>query len=48
MSWPMFLEPPPEVIICPHPWLVNGENPAKYKAKTFGDYCYCKLNNIPQ
>ncbi|KAF2296748.1 hypothetical protein GH714_001630 [Hevea brasiliensis] len=48
MSWPVFLEPPFRFTIGPHPKLVNGENPAKYTSKKFDDYCYCKLNKIPQ
>ncbi|GAB2271538.1 Belongs to the iron ascorbate-dependent oxidoreductase [Dionaea muscipula] len=49
MSWPVFLEPPDDKEIGPHPKLVDHEgNPAKYKTKKFGDYVYCKLNKIPQ
>ncbi|EEF48355.1 flavonol synthase/flavanone 3-hydroxylase [Ricinus communis] len=48
MSWPVFLEPPSELEVGPHPKLVNAENPAKFKTKKFGDYSYCKLNKIPQ
>ncbi|GMH17422.1 hypothetical protein Nepgr_019263 [Nepenthes gracilis] len=48
MSWPVFLEPPSDQVIGPHPKLVDQGNPAKYKSKKFGDYLYCKLNKIPQ
>ncbi|OAY58237.1 flavonol synthase/flavanone 3-hydroxylase [Manihot esculenta] len=48
MSWPVFLEPPTEFTVGPHPKLVDEENPAKYKTKKYGDYCYCKLNKVPQ
>ncbi|KAK6922943.1 Non-hem dioxygenase N-terminal domain [Dillenia turbinata] len=48
MSWPVFLEPPPEFVVGPHPKLVIDESPAKYKTKKYGDYVYCKLNKIPQ
>ncbi|XP_050221482.1 flavonol synthase/flavanone 3-hydroxylase-like [Mercurialis annua] len=48
MSWPVFMEPPSDFVVGPHPKLVNEDNPAKYKTKKYGDYCYCKLNKIPQ
>ncbi|KAI5668738.1 hypothetical protein M9H77_18591 [Catharanthus roseus] len=48
MSWPVFLEPPPEKEVGPHPKLVDDKNPAKYKTKKFKDYLYCKLNKLPQ
>ncbi|KAF2291434.1 hypothetical protein GH714_024046 [Hevea brasiliensis] len=48
MSWPVFLEPPTDFEVGPHSKLVNEENPPKYKTKKYGDYCYCKLNKIPQ
>nr|ABN79672.1 flavonol synthase [Rudbeckia hirta] len=48
MSWPMFLEPPPEFEVGPIPKLITQENPAKYKTKKFKDYVYCKLNKLPQ
>ncbi|KAM0829322.1 hypothetical protein ACQ4PT_066941 [Festuca glaucescens] len=48
MSWPVFVEPPTEHVVGPHPRLVNGECPAKYKAKKFKDYKYCKINKLPQ
>ncbi|KAJ6709404.1 2-OXOGLUTARATE (2OG) AND FE(II)-DEPENDENT OXYGENASE SUPERFAMILY PROTEIN-RELATED [Salix koriyanagi] len=48
MSWPVFLEPPPDLAVGPHPKLVNEKNPPKYKTKKYGEYCYCKLNKIPQ
>jgi flavonol synthase len=47
MSWPVFLEPPSEHAVGPHPKLVSEESPAKYKTKNFGDYQYCKLNKLP-
>ncbi|KAJ9673682.1 hypothetical protein PVL29_023314 [Vitis rotundifolia] len=48
MSWPVFLEPPPELAIGPLSRLINEENPPKYKEKKYCDYVYCKLNKIPQ
>nr|AGI78869.1 flavonol synthase [Eucommia ulmoides] len=48
MSWPVFLEPPPEHEIRPLPQLANDSNPAKYKTKKYKDYVYCKLNKLPQ
>lgn len=48
LSWPVFLEPPQEHVVGPLSQLVNDENPPKYKSKKFGEYCYCKLNKIPQ
>ncbi|KDP32768.1 hypothetical protein JCGZ_12060 [Jatropha curcas] len=48
MSWPVFLEPPSELVIGPHPKLVTENNPAKYKTEKYSDYCYCKLNKVPQ
>ncbi|EEF48357.1 flavonol synthase/flavanone 3-hydroxylase [Ricinus communis] len=48
MSWPVFLEPPSDFAVGPHPKLVSEENPPKYKTKKYSDYCYCKLNKIPQ
>nr|QDY98367.1 flavonol synthase [Apocynum venetum] len=48
MSWPVFLEPPPEKEIGPNPKLVDEKNAAKYKTKKFKDYIYCKLNKLPQ
>ncbi|PIN11383.1 Iron/ascorbate family oxidoreductase [Handroanthus impetiginosus] len=48
MSWPVFIEPPPNLEVGPHPKLINEQNPPKYKTKKFCDYAYCKLNKIPQ
>ncbi|VAI25088.1 unnamed protein product [Triticum turgidum subsp. durum] len=50
MSWPVFVHPRLEYVVAPHPRLVAGEIPAKYdyKAKTFEDYMYCKINKLPQ
>ncbi|VVA13650.1 PREDICTED: flavonol [Prunus dulcis] len=48
LSWPVFIEPPQDRVVGPLPQLVKEDNPPKYKAKKFGDYCYCKLNKIPQ
>ncbi|KAJ4764908.1 Flavonol synthase [Rhynchospora pubera] len=48
MSWPVFCEPPADLVIGPLPQLVSDENPAKFKTKKFKDYEYCKLNKIPQ
>nr|BAK09226.1 flavonol synthase [Gentiana triflora] len=48
MSWPVFLEPPPEHEVGPIPKLVTDENPAKFKTKKYKDYAYCKLNKLPQ
>ncbi|PWA65030.1 flavonol synthase [Artemisia annua] len=48
MSWPVFLEPPPEFEVGPIPKLVNKDDPPKYKTKKYKDYVYCKLNKLPQ
>ncbi|GAB2224095.1 hypothetical protein Droror1_Dr00004842 [Drosera rotundifolia] len=48
MSWPVFIEPPTEHEVGPHPKLVDQVNPAKYKTKKYGDYAYCKINKLPQ
>ncbi|KAF7114282.1 hypothetical protein RHSIM_RhsimUnG0095500 [Rhododendron simsii] len=48
MSWPVFLEPPPELELGPITKLIDDENPPKYKTKKFKDYVYCKLNKLPQ
>ena len=48
MSWPVFLEPPAKQVIGPHPKIINEDNPAKFKTKSYGDYAYCKFNKIPQ
>uniref|UniRef100_A0A0D9VLG8 anthocyanidin synthase n=1 Tax=Leersia perrieri TaxID=77586 RepID=A0A0D9VLG8_9ORYZ len=47
MSWPVFIEPPPEYVVGPHPQLVTDESPSKYKAKKFEDYRHCKINKLP-
>nr|ATL75654.1 flavonol synthase [Canarium album] len=48
MSWPVFLEPPRELVVAPLVQLVSEDNPPKYKPKKFKDYAYCKLNKLPQ
>nr|AYK27188.1 flavonol synthase [Juglans sigillata] len=48
ISWPVFLEPPSEFEVGPHPKLLNEDNPPKYKTKKYSDYVYCKLNKLPQ
>ena len=48
MSWPVFLEPSPELEVGPHPKLVGDDNPPKYKTKKYKEYVYCKLNKLPQ
>ncbi|KAL6912070.1 hypothetical protein ACP4OV_000875 [Aristida adscensionis] len=47
MSWPVFVEPPRELVVGPHLQLVTDESPAKYKAKKYKDYQYCKINKLP-
>ncbi|CAL5019725.1 unnamed protein product [Urochloa decumbens] len=47
MSWPVFVEPPGELVVGPHPQLVTEENQAKYKAKKYKDYQHCKINKLP-
>ncbi|KAJ1281172.1 hypothetical protein BS78_04G287600 [Paspalum vaginatum] len=47
MSWPVFVEPPGELVVGPHPQLVTDENPAKYKGKKYKDYQHCKINKLP-
>lgn len=48
MSWPVFLEPPPELAIGPLTKLISEDDPPKYKTKKYSDYVFCKLNKIPQ
>nr|WOX58878.1 flavone synthase 1 [Phyla nodiflora] len=48
LSWPVFMEPPPNLEVGPHHKIVSAQNPPKYKTKKFCDYAYCKLNKIPQ
>uniref|UniRef100_A0ACD5ZB19 Uncharacterized protein n=1 Tax=Avena sativa TaxID=4498 RepID=A0ACD5ZB19_AVESA len=48
MSWPVFVEPPTELVVGPHPRLITGECPAKYKAMKFKDYKYGKINKLLQ
>ncbi|KZV33040.1 flavonol synthase [Dorcoceras hygrometricum] len=47
MSWPVFIEPPPEFEVGPIAELC-ADGPSKYKTKKYKDYVYCKLNKIPQ
>jgi flavonol synthase len=47
MSWPVFVEPPRELVVGPHPQLVTDETPARYKAKRYKDYQHCKINKLP-
>ncbi|KAG8059327.1 hypothetical protein GUJ93_ZPchr0002g24196 [Zizania palustris] len=47
MSWPVFVEPPMEHVVGPHPQLVTDESPAKYKAMKYKDYRHCKINKPP-
>ncbi|PAN08403.1 hypothetical protein PAHAL_1G410800 [Panicum hallii] len=47
MSWPVFVEPPGELVVGPHPQLVAGESPAKYKARKYQEYQHCKINKLP-
>ncbi|KAM0033976.1 putative oxidoreductase [Helianthus debilis subsp. tardiflorus] len=48
MSWPMFLEPPPEFEVGPIPKLITQDNPSKFKTKKYKDFVDCKLNKLPQ
>ncbi|KAF8411806.1 hypothetical protein HHK36_004365 [Tetracentron sinense] len=48
MSWPVFFEPPSELVVGPLPQLVNEENPIKHKTKKYKEYVHCKLNKLPQ
>uniref|UniRef100_A0A2K2AUE5 Fe2OG dioxygenase domain-containing protein n=2 Tax=Populus trichocarpa TaxID=3694 RepID=A0A2K2AUE5_POPTR len=48
MSWPVFLEPPGELVVGPLPQFINKDNPPKFKTKKFKDYMYFKLNKLPQ
>lgn len=50
MSWPVFVQPPGEVVIGPHQQLTTDDSTAraKYKAKKYKDYRHCKLNQLPQ
>uniref|UniRef100_A0A7N0VCZ3 Fe2OG dioxygenase domain-containing protein n=1 Tax=Kalanchoe fedtschenkoi TaxID=63787 RepID=A0A7N0VCZ3_KALFE len=48
ISWPVFVEPPEDKEVGPHPKLVTNENPAKYNTKTYREYKHRKLNKLPQ
>ncbi|XVF64613.1 hypothetical protein PTKIN_Ptkin09bG0182400 [Pterospermum kingtungense] len=48
ISWPVFLEPPSEMEVGPHPKLINEANPPIFNTKKYSQYCYCKLNKISQ
>nr|QMU26475.1 FLS1 [Muscari aucheri] len=48
MSWPVFCSPPGEEVVGPLPQLVGDESPARFKAKKYKDYSYCKINKLPQ
>ncbi|KAK4774830.1 hypothetical protein SAY86_009765 [Trapa natans] len=48
MSWPVFLEPPAELVVGPLPQLINDQDPAKYKPQKFKDYMFSKLNKLPE
>lgn len=48
ISWPVFVEPPSDFEVGPHPKLVNEANPPKLKSKKYSQYCFCKLNKTPQ
>ncbi|KAL6622983.1 hypothetical protein ACP70R_032862 [Stipagrostis hirtigluma subsp. patula] len=48
MSWPVFVEPPGELVVGPHQQLAADGSPAKYKAKKYKDYQHCKINLLPQ
>ena len=47
MSWPVFVEPPGELVVGPHQQLAAADSPAKYKAKKYKDYQHCKINKLP-
>nr|QNC43973.1 flavonol synthase [Freesia hybrid cultivar] len=46
LSWPVFCSPPAEMVVGPLPQLVSEENPAKFKAKKYQDYQYCKIRKL--
>ncbi|GJN22393.1 hypothetical protein PR202_gb09949 [Eleusine coracana subsp. coracana] len=46
MLWPVFVKPPGELVVRPHPKLGTDERPAKYKAKKYKDYQHCKINKL--
>ncbi|XVE60368.1 hypothetical protein DITRI_Ditri05aG0123300 [Diplodiscus trichospermus] len=48
ISWPVFLEPPSDLEVGPHPKLINAANPPKFKTKKYPQYCLCKLNKNAQ
>ncbi|TYJ35600.1 hypothetical protein E1A91_A05G247800v1 [Gossypium mustelinum] len=48
ISWPVFVEPPSDLEVGPHPKLVNEAYPPKFKSKKYSQYCFCKLNKTPQ
>ncbi|TYI82840.1 hypothetical protein E1A91_D05G249600v1 [Gossypium mustelinum] len=48
ISWPVFVEPPSDLEVGPHPKLVNEANPPKFESKKYSQYCFCKLNKTPK
>ncbi|KAK9190408.1 hypothetical protein WN943_019013 [Citrus x changshan-huyou] len=46
ISWPVFLDPPADMVVGPLPQLVNGKNPPKYEAKKYKDYVHFKLDEL--
>ncbi|KAK8642832.1 hypothetical protein V6N13_012163 [Hibiscus sabdariffa] len=47
ISWPVFLEPPSNLKIGPHPKLINEANPPKFESKMYSEYCASKLKKTP-
>lgn len=47
MSWPVFLEPPGELVVGPLRQLVDQHTPSKYTPRKFKDYSYRKINKLP-
>ncbi|XP_012447575.1 flavonol synthase/flavanone 3-hydroxylase [Gossypium raimondii] len=48
ISWPVFVEPPSDLEVGPHPKLVNEANPPQFESKKYSQYCFCKLNKTPK
>nr|BBM96377.1 flavonol synthase [Matthiola incana] len=46
MSWPVFVDANPDVVIKPLPEL-NTDNPSKFKPITCKDFKYCRLLKLP-
>lgn len=47
MSWPIFVDANPDVVIGPLPELITGDNPSMFKPITCKDFKYRRLFKLP-